>query len=349
MFVCAALGLIAVSSRAVSAVEKTAECASATSAASPISHDDAMANMFEPDAQSDAAVQRLENWLEQQPAERPRACHVFLLLPLNCGPVCRRSAEGGKMCTQAASLVRGLRSIVSVFRRGEPSRRYPVVILHNDATREQMSDIERVSGIAADDERSTPVAWVRVRFDNGTRPTYIPPSVADFYLKYHRDAVKFSPSLFPGLDASTLTLAHPRSHGWGYVMMCRLFAGLVFFAPPLKGFKYFMRLDAGDSLLTRVDRDPFAVMQHEGLVYGYATPYGEEGCPWKGLRVPHRVAHAEASLRCAHSNPVPAVRCANMRQHAFVAPTFASQRSFHCFLVVFSAKLSVGGWNCMAC
>ena len=217
------------------------------------------------------------------------------------------------------SLVRGLRSIVSAFRRGDPSRRYPVVIFHNDATRAQAREIERVSGIVADDEQ-TPVAWVRVRFDNGTRPQYIPPSVANFYLKYHRDPIKFPPSLFAGVDASKLTLAHPRSHGWGYVMMCRLFAGLVFVAPPLQGFRYFMRLDAGDSLLTSVDNDPFTEMQRDGLTYGYAVPYGEEGCPWKGLRVPNRVAHAEASLRCVHGGALPPVRCANMRRHASVAP-----------------------------
>lgn len=295
------------------------DCDGSAAASVPITRAEALANMFDPSADSDEAIVRLEQWLDHQPANRPKACHIFLLLPLNCGPVCRRSAEGGKMCTQAASLVRGLRSIVDVFRRGDPSRRYPVVIFHNDATHEQTREIERVSGIQRDDP-STPVAWVRVRFDNGTRPSYIPPSVADFYLKYHRDAVKFPPAQFSGVDASALSLAHPRSHGWGYVMMCRLFAGLVFYAPPLRQFRYFMRLDAGDSLLTRMDNDPFVTMQREGLAYGYAVPYGEEGCPWKGLRVPHRVARAEATLQCTKSHPLPPVRCSNMRQHALVVP-----------------------------
>ena len=89
-----------------------------------------------------------------------------------------------------------------------------------------------------------------------------------------------------------LTLAHPRSHGWGYANMCRLFSGLVMFARPLQKFKYYWRIDGGDSALNAVGTDPFTYMQERKLGYGYGPLYDmEPGCPWHTFKLPERHVH----------------------------------------------------------
>jgi len=231
----------------------------------------------------------------------------------------------------------------------DPAREYPIVILHNDATPSQQQDIEAQSGVSG---KGTPVMWYKIHFDNGTLPTYLEGSnIRDYYLKYHRDPLKYPAKDFPGVVIEDLTLAHPRSHGWGYANMCRLFAGLIMFARPLQKFKYYWRIDGGDSALGAVTTDPFTYMQERKLGYGYGPLYAEQGCPWTNLKLPERHSHI---LRNAKEQGAPAeildlrIHCDRMRLHAYNNFEVVNMDVFRtdAFWTYFSEFDKAGGFFC---
>jgi len=235
--------------------------------------------------------------------DRPKACHVILLLPLN-SRISRRTNN----CTQFPSVIRALKQIHTNFRKSKSDRIYPIIIFHNDATRAQQQSIETLSGVQG------PIMWYKLNFNELTLPSYLRESgIIKFYTKYHNDPFKYA-AQFPK-PVYNLTLSDPRSHGWGYAMMCRLFAGLIFFSRPMEKFQYYWRIDAGDSALNDVDVDPFVYMQTNNKGYGYSPLYGEgKGCPWTELQLPQRHLHfIQRNPKHVHLQ----VECRRMPRHAY--------------------------------
>lgn len=289
----------------------------------------AAANMFETDAHSIESMKQTETWLSNQPSDKPKAAHFFLLLPLNCGIMCHRySPPTSKVaCTQLQSIIRALTSIQQNFRKlnhhnrsnssssNTNSREYPIVIFHNDATIEQQQLIESSSGVTS---KGTPVMWYKINFDNNTLPLYLEKTnIREFYLKYHRDPLYVSTQLPPPqMNLNDITLALPRGHGWGYANMCRLFSGLIMFSRPMQSFQYYWRLDVGDSKLISASIDPFQYMKEKRVSYGYGPLYGEQGCPWNNFQVPTRHNKVVNQLKLK-SNSELTIKCPHMTKHAY--------------------------------
>jgi len=60
--------------------------------------------------------------------------------------------------------------------------------------------------------------------------------------------------------------------------MCRFFAGIIFHAPVMREFDFYLRIDGGDSRLTSLaPTDLFAMFQQRQLAYGYLAVQADRG------------------------------------------------------------------------
>ena len=65
------------------------------------------------------------------------------------------------------------------------------------------------------------------------------------------------------------------SFGLGYRQMCRFFLYGLFMHPKMANLDYYWRFDDDSYLTEEVTYDPFAVMEQNGLIYGYRTVEAE--------------------------------------------------------------------------
>ncbi|KAJ1455062.1 hypothetical protein M885DRAFT_227194 [Pelagophyceae sp. CCMP2097] len=98
--------------------------------------------------------------------------------------------------------------------------------------------------------------WQRVTFDGSSLPPYL--------YDVNRTVGGWKDFHFGG-DLSRATKAN--IHGYGYMLMCRFYAGLIHHAPLARRFDYYLRID-GDSRLSATTVDPFQFMQTRGAKYG---------------------------------------------------------------------------------
>lgn len=202
------------------------------------------ANMFEDTEGTAAEAKKIRALHASYPAGKPKAAVFILAYPIHCGPSCEApmSAPG---CTQIVAIKRTLETLAKNF---FSKYEYPVVIFHPDWTAADRA--------AAEAKSTVPIFWQRIKMDEGTLPEY-----------YERDSVlQYFRSKHP---QGNVELPNKKMHGYGYRMMCRFFGGLIFHAPLMREFDYYMRLDGGDSRLDHVGNDPFLEMQEKSYGYGF--------------------------------------------------------------------------------
>ena len=113
----------------------------------------------------------------------------------------------------------------------------------------------------------TPSWWQKVVFG----PSALPP-----YLYDVNRTIGGWRDLHVRNDLSQATKAN--IHGFGYMLMCRFYAGLIHHAPLARRMDYYLRID-GDSRLQSVSADPFVLMGNRGAKYAtlggsYPRPSG---------------------------------------------------------------------------
>lgn len=183
---------------------------------------------------------------------KPRAAILILSQQLHCGPSCESPYarnHNTETCTQRTSIANLLKAVSMNFYQRVPDTSYPTVIFHED-----FNDGDRALMEAAS---SAPVFFQKIRIAEETLPAYM--QGRSFILSALR-------VLHPHNNVS---LPSQGIHGFGYRQMCRFFAGLVFYAPVLRKFDWFMRLDGGDSRLGPTFVDPFRLLSKHGQVYGF--------------------------------------------------------------------------------
>jgi len=116
----------------------------------------------------------------------------------------------------------------------------------------------------------------QITFDEGTVPAYTP---------YRDDLIQFFRDRHPGKNVT-----HPNRnwHGFGYRNMCRFFGGLLPYAPLIREFDYYVRVDGGDSRIDDVKEDIFVRMQTKQAVYGYYNIIGYDQSSYSGWRGAHK-------------------------------------------------------------
>lgn len=177
-----------------------------------------------------------------------RAGVVLLLKDLRCGGrPCKQTTTWGA-CTYLDQAVRSIGSLLSVGSLLGKYPQYPILLYHTDWTEGDRKLLES----------NTPphtAWWHRVVFG----PDSLPPYLYDVnrtiagWREHHVDG----------------DLARPTKnniHGFGYMLMCRLYAGLIHHAPLARRLDYYLRVD-GDSRLSAVRADPFVRMHNNGKKY----------------------------------------------------------------------------------
>jgi len=220
----------------------------------------------------EAAAALLARW----PKGQPRACISILAFPLTCPEGCQHSSSRNPAhsCNASVPLRRTLKSLNRALfsRRSRVLQEgfvpYPIVVFHTDWPREVREWVASAS-------RST-VLWQQINFDEETLPYGAGQyggskeqrdAVLEFLRPYHPHGIRYT---------------SPGYHGYGYRLMCRFFAGLIMHAPPLSLFDYYWRMDNGDSLVTKIRQDPFAVLQQANGSIGVHKHFTSD-VGWQGV------------------------------------------------------------------
>lgn len=181
-----------------------------------------------------------------------RAGVVLLLKDLRCGGrPCKQNAKWGK-CTYLDQAIRSIGSLLRPESLMGKYPQYPILLYHSDWTRSDQQTVERASGLGEKGHRAW---WQRVTFG----PESLPP-----YLYDVNRTVAGWRELHVGGDLTRAT--KDNIHGFGYMLMCRLYSGLIHHAPLARKLDYYLRVD-GDSRLSKVNGDPFARMASNGKKY----------------------------------------------------------------------------------
>ena len=136
------------------------------------------------------------------------------------------------------------------------------MLYHADWTAEDQKILERATGLNGDATFVKNAAttmhkawWQRVVFG----PDALPPYLYDV----NRTVAGWRELHVQG-DLNQATKAN--IHGFGYMLMCRFYAGLIHHAPLARRLDFYLRID-GDSRLSAVQLDPFDHMATKGLKY----------------------------------------------------------------------------------
>ena len=195
----------------------------------------------------------LDTYLASRPG--PRAGVVFLLKDLRFnGKPYKQNAKWGA-CSYIDQAIRSVGSLVQKGSLLAKYPKYPILLYHADWTPEDMRLLEKAAGLNAAGG-SVRAWWQKVAFG----PSALPP-----YLYDANRTVAGWRELHVQGDLNQATKAN--IHGFGYMLMCRFYAGLIHHAPLARRLDFYLRID-GDSRLSKVDLDPFAFMADKGFKYG---------------------------------------------------------------------------------
>lgn len=130
-------------------------------------------------------------------------------------------------------------SIYFLYTNFNNQAKYPVTVFHDDLTNQDISvllgNLRNALGFVPN------LKFERVQFS-------LPSTVSE------------DPSLYsPPLSQFRI----------GYRHMCRFYAGQIFNHPALEKYKWYMRLDSDSFILSKVERDPFAVMKENQYQYAF--------------------------------------------------------------------------------
>ncbi|EOD30697.1 hypothetical protein EMIHUDRAFT_232500 [Emiliania huxleyi CCMP1516] len=199
------------------------------------------------------------------PADRPRAVVLTLAFPLHLGEYSirgRRLAQSyskrtGGECTQLQSILQSTRNLRREMGRW-PGGAYPLAVWNPDMDEKDMAEI-RAAG------SGLPAVWFpRIAFDERALARY----------HRHEEVLRLFRAMHPFDNVSIPTAWH----GFGYRQMCRFFAGIIFHAPVMREFDFYLRIDGGDSRLTSLaPTDLFAMFQQRQLAYGYLAVHADRG------------------------------------------------------------------------
>mmetsp|Transcript_5659 Transcript_5659/g.7033 ORF Transcript_5659/g.7033 Transcript_5659/m.7033 type:complete len:458 (-) Transcript_5659:154-1527(-) len=185
-----------------------------------------------------------------------KAAIVILARQLHCGsncesPLARR--HGIQNCTQKSGVLNLIQSLKnSLF----VHNKYPVIIFHEDYNDDDRQHIEsKTKGFVN-------IYWQQIQINEDTLPSYM----------NQRETILTELRLLH--PEQNVTIPNPQIHGFGYRQMCRFYSGLIFHAPILRLFDWYMRLDGGDSKMIAVFKDPFQLMNENNQVYGYSKLFG---------------------------------------------------------------------------
>lgn len=255
-----------------------------------------------------------------------RAGVVLLLKDLRCGGrPCKQNSKWGA-CTYLDQALRSIRSLLKPESLLARYPQYPILLYHSDWTRRDQLTVERESALNdfAPHKRHR-VWWHRVTFG----PDSLPPYLYDI----NRTVAGWREHHFSG-DLARATKNN--IHGFGYMLMCRLYSGLIHHAPLARKLDYYLRID-GDSRLTSVKDDPFRRMSISGKTYATYGHMNYKEVAGAAIALPYefarRVATRSDDIRVHHrSCPAKTVAC----------PTIAAPRGPHAtkFLNVGQCDLS---------
>ena len=199
--------------------------------------------------ETEASIDQLHS--SYKDTAKPRAALLILSQMLHCGPSCESPNARNhniKDCTQRTSIANLLKAISRNFYARVRDTNYPTVIFHEDFDDDDRAFMEAAS--------SAPIFFQRIVIAEETLPSYM----------HNRDSIL---SGLRALHPQNNVSLPPGFHGFGYRQMCRFYAGLVFYAPVLRKFDWYMRLDGGDSRLGPTLIDPFRELKTNGQDYGF--------------------------------------------------------------------------------
>ena len=186
-----------------------------------------------------------------------RAGIILLLKDLRCGgKECKQNAKWGK-CTYMDQAVRSIGALLKPGSLVASFPQYPVLFYHSDWDGADQEKLEVHSGLTRFKNW-----WQRITFG----PESLPPEFYDVnrtvgdWRTYH-------------VNGDLARETKDNIHGFGYMLMCRFYAGLIHHAPLARKLDFYLRID-GDSRLTKVKGDPFAMMHRLGKKY---ANYGGRG------------------------------------------------------------------------
>lgn len=202
---------------------------------------------------NDATIQA-EKEMDEYFGDGLRAGVVFLLKDLRdaSGQPYRQNKKWGK-CTYLDQAIRSARSVLQKGSLLGKFPKYPLLFYHADWRDEDKHKLETAVGVNAD--TAYRAWWHPVVFG----PDALPPYLYDV----NRTVGGWS-SLHVAGDLRRETKSN--IHGFGYMLMCRFYAGLIHHAPLVRKLDYYLRID-GDSRLQSVAADPFAMMRTKGAKY----------------------------------------------------------------------------------
>tara|TARA_B100000787_G_scaffold141996_1_gene111210 strand:+ start:2372 stop:3997 length:1626 start_codon:yes stop_codon:yes gene_type:complete len=182
-------------------------------------------------------------------SQRESTCTVVMLgFPTQCGQDCQRNNRH----TQDYNVAKMVDQLQR-FWFGPFKTQYPLTIFHEDYNETQMDAVRKWT--------RSPIVFSKIDLGPYALPVWL-------RLKFE----KIQAAVRGAHRGGNLWLPSMRGtyHGFGYRMMCRFFAGLIMWHEQLAKFTYYMRVDAGDSRLTKpFTSDPFVTMIRNKYLYGY--------------------------------------------------------------------------------
>jgi len=184
-----------------------------------------------------------------------RAGVVFLLKDLRdiSGQPYRQNKKWGK-CTYLDQAIRSARSVLNKNSLLGKFPKYPLLFYHADWRDEDKTKLETAVGLNMNDDKYK-AWWHPVVFG----PEALPP-----YLYNVNATITGWQQLH--VDGDLRRETRNNIHGFGYMLMCRFYAGLIHHAPLTRKLDYYLRID-GDSRLQSVKQDPFEMMKRKGAKY----------------------------------------------------------------------------------
>jgi hypothetical protein len=231
---------------------------------------DAIGRIFETTSKTSSDIFKIREYHNKFSPDKVRAAVVILAKSIHCGINCESPnarKKGISGCTQLQSVSNLIVSLASKTLLSS----YPIIIFHEDWTQEDMDQVLlfrkqyflKLQTHLQMPEEAVPIFWQKVNFGETSLPLYMD----------NREAiVRFMRQAHPNCD---VTISNLQLHGFGYRTMCRFFSGLIFHAPLLNEFDYFLRLDGGDSRLRQVNSDPFITLKLNSAIYGYTKHFGK--------------------------------------------------------------------------
>ena len=202
------------------------------------------------------------------PDDRPKGCTTILVKPIHCGEHCAATDMGERSagsdekepCTLITPLGRIMKQIVELWTKlGYKSKEappYPFVILHEDLDSSDKDALQRMADANLHPTVHCSIFYVKINMVLDVLPRYVDSKeLREYFKRRHPEG--------------NVSLPHRHWQGFGYRVMCRLFGGLIFHAPLLRHFQYYLRVDGGDSRLTAMWFDPFKRMASNNAAYGY--------------------------------------------------------------------------------